>query len=973
MTRYKMPPRFLSCSVCLLLVLVLCPGNPAFPHANPGFGQAVTDVEGQVPSIMGFNDLPPVDRVPVQGTFTENLGQLPDPDIILYSYDATGGIAFMPSSVVLTRTSPVEENGDAPTSDGTRVIQGHNIVITFPGSHVVRPRGADPEGGQMNFILGNDPEGWVSGARGYRTVIYEDIYEGIDLRYGTVDGMLKYEFVLEPGADPSDIVVSVEGLDSLSLDTGGSLSMSTPLGPFIDRDLRVFYGDDPGSELQASFRLLSPSSYTFTLPDRDPGRTVVIDPLMEGTYFGSREYDVIGSVAVDSAGNTVVAGYTTSTTFPTTVGAFQETTGGSQDIFIAKLTGDCSDVIFSTLIGGSGREIYPHLVMASDGDIVVTGRTESDDFPITNGSFQTSRSGNTESFVLRLAGDGGSLESSTYIGGIGIDYPTDVDVDGDGNVYITGICDGGDFPTTNGSLFNESPYDRDAYITKFFPDLSTLVYSTYLNGVDEGTSVNAEGIAVTSTGEAVVVGWTSSNQFPTTGGVHKTTKTGADIDAFAAKLSADGSSLVLCTYLGGASDDKALGVALDPSGPVVVVGETDGGFPTTREAFKQAYGGGTDGFVAILSSDWSILTYSSYAGGNAVDDVVTAAFDAAGRVYIAGTSRSDDILTTETALQHTISGLTDSFITVIGPGGGRVLYSSYLGGGYNDEIADIHVEPDGTLAITGRTDSADFPVSADAYQPRTNRNYVPDGFVMRSSEVIPPIAVAGDDVVIDQHEAVQFNGTGSTDNSALETWNWTFTYSGETMVLEGAVTEFLFHDAGTYRVVLNVSDASANWAVDALTVTVRDITPPSADAGEDLVVDQGTIVEFNGAGSLDNVGITGWSWAFVYDGGVVTLEEVAPSFTFTLVGMYSVTLNVTDAAGLWSVATMNVTVLDTTPPTVDAGPDQVVDQHAVVMLNGNGSVDNVGIVNWSWEFRYDGRDVTLYGEGSCSPSRGSSP
>jgi len=127
MTRYKMPPRFLSCSVCLLLVLVLCPGNPAFPHANPGFGQAVTDVEGQVPSIMGFNDLPPVDRVPVQGTFTENLGQLPDPDIILYSYDATGGIAFMPSSVVLTRTSPVEENGDAPTSDGTRVIQGHNI------------------------------------------------------------------------------------------------------------------------------------------------------------------------------------------------------------------------------------------------------------------------------------------------------------------------------------------------------------------------------------------------------------------------------------------------------------------------------------------------------------------------------------------------------------------------------------------------------------------------------------------------------------------------------------------------------------------------------------------------------------------------------------------------------------------------------------------------------------------------------
>jgi PKD repeat protein len=837
---------------------------------------------------------------------------------------------------------------------------GYMFRIRFIGANPMIPIGKELLPFDTHFYLGSDQMTWARNVNSFKEVLFPNIYDGIDLRFYFSNGELKYEFVVMPGSDPNQIRMTVEGVDRLEVHGDDTLRYGYRDWELLDTGLHTFYQDEILSEVQTTFKIISNNTFGFSLSSYNLERTIVIDPIIKSTYFGSREFDIAGSVALDINGNTIVAGYTISQSFPTTPGAFQEDSNGSQDIFVSKFDENCTTLIFSTLIGGSGSEVYPHMTLDGDGNIVLTGRTESDDFPVTDGSLQTVHNGDTEVFVLKLSSDGGRLLSSTYLGGVSTDFPNEIDVDNLGNVYITGVSDGGDFPTTPGSLFPESPFDRDSFVTKINGNLTSLVYSTYINGEDVGTQVYGEGIAVTDAGDVVVVGKTNSNQFPTTPGAFKTSKTGTDMDGYVAKLNHNGSALVFCTYLGGVANDVAWDVSITSEGLVVIAGETEGGLPTTQDAFQRSYGGNKDGFVSILSSDGARQLHSSYLGGREEDFSTSVALDQFDNIYLSSNTKSDDLSTTETAIQRQYSKGIDVYLVVLSGEDRNVLFSSYFGGDRNDEAYDLHCEPDGTLAITGRTSSTDLPVSQDAYKGSLIVGG-PDGFILRSSEVIPPIADAGLDVTIDQHELVSFNGSGSYDNVGIEKWNWSFVYDGDVVALQGVQTNFLFHHAGTYHVILNVSDAVANWATDMITVTVRDITPPVAVAGDDMVIDQRTIVEFNGTDSYDNVGIVNWSWSFEYDGDVIKLDGQSNQFTFITVGMYVVKLNVTDAAGLWSVAIMNITVLDTTPPTTDAGTDQEVDQHAVVILNGNSSWDNMGIVNWTWEFRYDGEDVQLFG------------
>ncbi|MBN1539176.1 MAG: PKD domain-containing protein [Candidatus Thermoplasmatota archaeon] len=225
---------------------------------------------------------------------------------------------------------------------------------------------------------------------------------------------------------------------------------------------------------------------------------------------------------------------------------------------------------------------------------------------------------------------------------------------------------------------------------------------------------------------------------------------------------------------------------------------------------------------------------------------------------------------------------------------------------------------------------------------------------------IPPVADAGSDQVVDEGTYVTFDGSGSSDNVGIVGYKWTFTDGGP-VSLEGIAPGHDFNNPGSFIVTLKVTDASDNSDTDTMTVTVNDITSPVADAGEDVIVEEGAVVIFNGSESHDNVGIANWTWTF-FDGENITLYDVQPLYRFNTTGLYIVTLNVTDEAGYWNTDTMNVTVVDITPPIADAGPDQVVDQGTLVIFNGSGSSDNVGITNWTWTFT-DGGKITLQGSG----------
>ncbi len=228
-----------------------------------------------------------------------------------------------------------------------------------------------------------------------------------------------------------------------------------------------------------------------------------------------------------------------------------------------------------------------------------------------------------------------------------------------------------------------------------------------------------------------------------------------------------------------------------------------------------------------------------------------------------------------------------------------------------------------------------------------------------------PMADAGSDLTVDEDAWVTFNGSGSSDDLGIADYEWTFFDRGP-KTLRGAVRTYQFTDPAVYTVTLKVTDIIGKTDVDSFTITVNDATAPVADAGPDVSVDEGTLVTFAGGRSSDNVGIVNFTWTFI-DGAPVTLYGAAPTYMFENPGTYNVTLNVTDLADHWTTDTMTVMVNDTTSPVADAGHDQTVDEDTLVTFDGIMSRDNVGVVNWTWTFKYksvfpEDTPIVLYGE-----------
>jgi parallel beta-helix repeat protein len=226
----------------------------------------------------------------------------------------------------------------------------------------------------------------------------------------------------------------------------------------------------------------------------------------------------------------------------------------------------------------------------------------------------------------------------------------------------------------------------------------------------------------------------------------------------------------------------------------------------------------------------------------------------------------------------------------------------------------------------------------------------------------PPTAVAGPDISADEGTIVRFNGSASTDNVGVAVYTWQVERNGENVILLGISPEHNFTAPGTYNVTLEAMDSAGNRGTDSMAISVRDNTPPVADAGPDRTVDEGAIVRFNGSASTDNLGIASYQWSFNDGTGDITLDGCCQNHSFSIGGTYPVELKVTDAAGHWSVDSMTVTVRsDIEPPVAEAGPNQTIVAGLAVKFNGSASMDNSGISNHTWSFTHNDTAVSLYG------------
>jgi hypothetical protein len=343
--------------------------------------------------------------------------------------------------------------------------------------------------------------------------------------------------------------------------------------------------------------------------------------LVYSTYLGGTNRDYGTGIAVDASGNAYVSGTTESSNFPTTPGAFQSNKNGNSNAFVAKLDATGSALLYSTYLGGNGSDSSSGIAVDLSGDAYVTGESNSPNFPTTPGAFQTTNRGSINAFVAKLNASGTALLYGTYLGGSGFDGGNGIAVDASGNAYVTGIANSLDFPTTPGAFQTTKAGNTDAFVAKLNATGSGLLYATYLggDGFDYGL-----GIAVNSSGNAYVTGYTDSVNFPTTPGAFQSTK-GGGTDAFVVKLNASGTALLYAIYLGGSGFDQGIGIAVDGSGNAYVTGETASpNFPTTPGCLQPTYGGGNyDTFIAKILSQASSMELSSSPNPSVYGQLVT--------------------------------------------------------------------------------------------------------------------------------------------------------------------------------------------------------------------------------------------------------------------------------------------------------------------------------------------------------------
>jgi uncharacterized protein (TIGR03437 family) len=415
------------------------------------------------------------------------------------------------------------------------------------------------------------------------------------------------------------------------------------------------------------------------------------------SYLGGSIDEAALGLAVDSTGSAYVGGYTNSSDFPTAGNPLQKTFGGFGgnflarfgDGFISKLSPAGDQLLYSTYLGGRSDDMVMDLKIDSSSNIYVTGWTISNNFPITTGAYQSPLRGaggqstfnkngvplmvTGDVFVTKIKADGSALVFSSIIGGTMDDIPTCLILDSSNNVYVGGSTISMNFPVTAGSFqqtnHGSDPFDDvvtsgDAFILKLDSTGQKLVFSTYMGG--RGDDIVGS-LAIDSTGNLYATGGTNSSDFPITNRRGYAGPSSAPFtadflygDGFVAKIKPDGSGLLFSSFIGGSQDDEGTQIALDPSGNIVVAGNTASlDLPVTSNAMQTKLGGGLQG------------------------DIVTKA---------------------------------DGFLMVFSPAGDQTLYSSYIGGTLGDVILGMTVDKTGNTYITGFTTSADYPITTGAFQ-----------------------------------------------------------------------------------------------------------------------------------------------------------------------------------------------------------------------------------------------------------------
>lgn len=556
------------------------------------------------------------------------------------------------------------------------------------------------------------------------------------------------------------------------------------------------------------------------------------------------------------------------------------------------------------------------------------------------------------------------VEYATFLGGSNDDRGLGIAVDAQGNAYVAGLTTSLNFPTANPhqpALSGAS----DAFVAKLDADGSSVLWSTYFGG--SGTE-QARGIALDPQGNAYITGVTDSNNLPTVNAFQATKGSGGVVtDAFVAKLSADGASLVYSTYLGGWRPETGDAIAVDTTGKAYVTGNTGSNvnanvslrpFPTTPGAFQTNFtGGNSASFVTRLSAAGNALDYSTFIGGlgnnagssfgdiNPDDLALGIAVDSAGDAIITGRTESEKFPVLNAVQPNPGGGLSDAFVTKLNATGTGLIFSTFLGGGgeENRNVGAIALDPDDNIYLTGATNSTDFPI-LDAIQPAYGGNPENEAFVTKfdaSGARVYSTYLGGSNfkrgfgIATDTVSNVYVTGTNllrkiSADGASL-VYSQTLGGEGRAVALDAQggiyVTGLTTTMTNAAKCTPNNFCPTANAAQpnpgggvrDAFVIKLAsDNRAPVADAGLDQTVQAvagTTPVMLDGSASSDPDGdpLT-YQWKDANGNVVGSAAQVAVALGL---GTHAFTLTVNEGRGGTDSDTASITVEDTLPPVLN--------------------------------------------------------
>lgn len=615
----------------------------------------------------------------------------------------------------------------------------------------------------MNYFIGNQPSQWHTGVPTYQEVRYHSIYPGVDLRFHGSQRQLEYDFNVAPGADSRQIALDVTGARKVAIDSDGNAVLTTAAGDVVLHK-PYSYQEIQGTprEVAAGFELRNGSQLAFRLGAYDRSQTLVIDPVITySTFIGGSDEDQIYALALDSSGNTYVAGETFSVDYPLQ-NAFQSTNLsalGFQTGVVSEINSTGTALVFSTYLGGSFFDLATGIAVDFSGQIFVTGIAGSFDFPTTTNAFQTGLGGggfaSNNAFLTAFPPGGATLLYSSYLGGSVDDRGLTVTTDNLGRAYIGGFAASFDFPVS-GNAFQPvmlSPF-ADGFFAIFDitqSGFASVTYSTFIGGSGGGIGTNGvfgdyvAGVALDSANSAYLTGATYSGDFPVLSGAFQTTLNGSN-NAFAVKINTTTGAGVYSTYLGGNVSDFGNFIAVDSAMDAYVVGQTNStSFPTMNPYQASLNGSQPDAFISEFNPGGSALNYSTFLGGSGGDFGLGITVDPGGLIYSSGSTFSTNFPTVNPtqASNASTTGQTNAFISVIDPtltGTSQLVFSTYMGGSgasgslTNGDVAyAIALDSALNIYVSGTAASSNFPVTTGVFQPTLKG--LDDGFVAKLTAV----------------------------------------------------------------------------------------------------------------------------------------------------------------------------------------------------------------------------------------------